>query len=353
MAAHKIEVAIILQGGGALGAYEWGAIRCLIEHGYVPKFVSGVSIGAMNAAAVAGAPDGDMVGCLDQLWKAITLRDNPFFPAKQPAWLSMFGNPAFWASRSDLFNAMRWTSTCEVNPMRKTLADIIDFERLNDPLGVHIGVNSTSVRTGDIHRFRSTQMRITAEHILASGALPPNFPAVEIDGELYWDGGLSNNTPVKTLLSMMSAQEQASTPIFCVDLFPAKGALPLNLMDVQNRMTEIQYESRLSNYINDLSDVIDLLHPDGVKSSIDSGHTLLETLKNIHVIHAPHAPMTGAMDFSEYGVKQRRDIGYVAMDDYLSANKAALTTQPAKAAVAPKPRPGKAAAATAVAVEVA
>ena len=341
MAANKIEVAIILQGGGALGAYEWGAIRCLVEHGYVPKFVSGVSIGAMNAAAVAGAPDGDMVGCLNQLWKAITLRNNPFFSVKQPPLLSIFGNPAFWASRSDLFNVLNWTSMCQVNPLRKTLADIIDFKRLNDPHGVHIGVNSTSVRTGEIRRFCSTKMRLTTEHILASGALPPMFPPVEIDGELHWDGGLSNNTPVKTLLSMMSIEEQACTPIFCVDLFPAAGAPPVNLIDVQNRMAEIQYESRLKNYISELSDVVDLLHPDGFMSSVNPGQTLLGTLKNIHAIHAPHAPLTGAMDFSEYGIKQRRDVGYHAMEKYLSKNKETLANQVAKVAMVPQTRPSK------------
>jgi hypothetical protein len=143
------KMGLVLQGGGALGAYEYGAVTRLVELGWQPVAVTGVSIGATTAAAIAGAYDGDICASLKRLWDAITLKQMPFWPAERQATFSMFGNPRFWRSRTDYFNFHQWTSLCDVSPMRNTLATICDFERLNDSSKMRIAVTATNVQTGD------------------------------------------------------------------------------------------------------------------------------------------------------------------------------------------------------------
>ena len=137
------KMGLVLQGGGALGAYEYGAVTRLVELGWEPVVVTGVSIGAATAAAIAGAREGDICASLKRLWEAITLSPLPFWPADRQATFSIFGNPGFWQSRHDLYNYTKWTSLCDVSPMRKTLAKVCDFERLNDASKMRIAVTAT------------------------------------------------------------------------------------------------------------------------------------------------------------------------------------------------------------------
>jgi len=350
------KMALVLQGGGALGAYESGVVTRLVELGWQPVAVAGVSIGAINAAAIAGARGGDVAASLKRLWDAITLKENPFWPASQQALFSMCGNPRFYRLRSDFYNMMEWTSTCDVSPMRETLKEVCDFNQINDWQHMRLSVTATNVESGcltsfsnhaadDNVRYRITprvkKLSITPDHILASGSLPPGFPMTEIDGAHYWDGGLFDNTPIEALLDLLNDDEIDSLPIFVLNLFPTQGGLPKNLMEVKGRMMEITYQNRfwaryeepgagLSHFI-DMLEGLDRDLPDGspIRSSAAYRRLLrLRALDNIEVITAEHTGMAGGADFSAYGVKRRFDIGYEATDRYLAEHPSLSKAHP-------------------------
>ena len=342
-------IGLIMQGGGALGAYEYGALCCLLERGYQPVAVSGVSIGAVNTAVVAGAWDGDVRRGLDRLWGAITLTTWPFWPAERQAMMSVFGNPRFWWPRMDLFNASAWTSLCHVTPMYATLREVVDFDSINTNPKVRMAVTATCVRTGESVRFSNHHpdspkrpgravravkdaTRIGPEHILASGSLPPGFPMTEIGGQHYWDGGLFDNTPLRPLLEMLTEDESKHLPIVVLNLFPSCGRVPGNLMEAHLRQLEITYESRFWSEFGGSQGAVDfadmLTHLD---ATLDPGHPLREhdqfkrvmlyrALRNLHVIENADVVVTGGMDFSECGVSRRRGDGFQMMEKYLDAN---------------------------------
>jgi NTE family protein len=330
------EIGLVLQGGGALGAYEYGAITRLVEADFKPVAVTGVSIGAINAAAVAGARHGDIIGSLKNLWEAITLRTVPFLLANHQEMLSMFGNPHFYTLRRDWFNTLNWTSLCDVSPMYRTLTEMVDFDRLNDPAQVKFAVTATDVASGESVRFCNLETRITPDHILASGSLPPGFPMTQIGERYYWDGGVFDNTPLRPLIEILSSEQAETLPIIIIDLFPTMDAVPSNLIEVKNRLLELSYENRfwddfggpegLKAYAEMLSELDNEL-PAG--SSLRT-HTQYQRmmkyrcLKNLKVITSPHVPMTGGMDFSEYGVRNRHDAGYAAADKFISEWRAGL-----------------------------
>ena len=142
------DMALVLQGGGALGAYEYGAVTRLVELGWQPRAVSGVSIGAINAAAIAGSRPGEIVANLHRLWEAITLQDVPWLLPAQQAQLAVFGNPNFYRLRTDYDQALGWTSLCDVSPMYSTLARICDFDLINDAAHMRLAVTATNLRRG-------------------------------------------------------------------------------------------------------------------------------------------------------------------------------------------------------------
>jgi NTE family protein len=336
------KMGLVLQGGGALGAYEYGAVTRLVERGWEPVAVTGVSIGAATAAAIAGARDGDICASLRHLWEAITLSPVPLWPTDRQAMFSIFGNPGFWQGRHDLYNYTQWTSLWDVSPMRKTLAKVCDFERLNDASNVRIAVTATNVQSGDQVSFsnyvanadathyvtpRIKPVRLTPDHILASGSLPPAFPMTVIDGVPYWDGGLFDNTPIETLLDLLEDNELDHLPIFIVNLFATHSALPTNLQEVQERMVEISFESRfllahadadgsLREFTTTIEELMRDLPQDSPARGRESFRRLVRfrALKNIRIIEADHAPMTGGLDFSVHGVRSRFTSGYEAVD---------------------------------------
>ena len=255
--------ALVLQGGGALGAYQAGVYQGLDEAGIAPDWLAGISIGAFNTAIVAGNPPGRRVEALREFWDTISQ------PTLLPA--TTLGQEARYAGLGDDLRA--WLDTWEAwraliegqrgfyrprgwdplaapgpaeaswydtTPMIATLERMVDFDRLNDG-GIRVSVGAVNVRTGNLEYFDNSQMRLDARHILASGALPPAFPAVEIDGEYYWDGGLVSNTPLSQVLA---SEPRRDTLVFQVDLWSAQGALPQTLLDVAERQKEIQYSSR-------------------------------------------------------------------------------------------------------------
>ncbi|WP_082578689.1 patatin-like phospholipase family protein [Lysobacter sp. Root690] len=263
-------IALVLQGGGALGAYQAGVYQGLFEAGIAPNWIAGISIGAFNTAIIAGNPPQRRMEALREFWDTISqpylLPSTTFgqearfadIDADSRAWLDTWeawraiveGQHGFYQPRSwlgqdpmALFGAPPGPSAAsfyDTSPMIATLERMVDFDRLNDG-GIRVSVGAVNVRTGNLEYFDNTQMRLDARHILASGALPPAFPAVEIDGEFYWDGGLVSNTPLSQVLT---ASPRSDTLVFQVDLWNAHGDLPQNLLDVAERQKEIQYSSR-------------------------------------------------------------------------------------------------------------
>ncbi|MFO1105482.1 MAG: patatin-like phospholipase family protein [Amaricoccus sp.] len=327
-----MDIGLVLQGGGALGAYEWGSVSRLVEAGMRPVAITGVSIGAINTAVIAGAKGGDIVASLDALWKAITLRAVPFMPAQAQAELSLFGNPRFFRPRTDIWAMTRWPSFYSVDPMRDTLNEIVDFGRLND-LRLHkVAVTATRVRDGMGLSFANTEYRLDARHILASGSLPPGFPMTEIDGEFYIDGGVFSNTPLDQLLAMLDDSQLDTLPIFMLDLFPAKDATPSNILQIQNRMKEITYENRIeaeyggATGLDAHGKMVRLLaeatkdNPELAKNQTVKAFLRQRAYANVNVIQAPHAPFSGDHDFSYDGVMQRYARGRDAAEAWLKAS---------------------------------
>jgi NTE family protein len=336
------KMGLVLQGGGGLGAYEYGAVTRLVERGWQPAAITGVSIGAITAAAVAGARDGDICASLKRLWDAITLLPVPFVPPERQAAFSLFGNPNFWRARTDYLSLPEWTSLCDVSPMAATLEAICDFARLNDPTHIRLSVTATNVLSGAQVSFANhvapslrakrtvTPVVLTARHILASGSLPPGFPPTVIDGVPYWDGGLFDNTPIAALLDLLAEDEIADLPIFVVDLFPSQAAAPQTLAEVLARMLEIAYENRfgaefadpagdLAGFTGMLAELGAALPADSPIRASEAFQRLLRlaALKNLRTIAAPHTPMTGGMDFSSWGVSHRFEAGRAAVDRLL------------------------------------
>jgi NTE family protein len=281
-------IALVLQGGGALGAYQAGVFQALAEAGIEPDWISGISIGAFNSAVIAGNPPEARVEKLRQFWEAITEPyvqwPAPFPPpgAAPPPGTSVAPQPSDfwtlasglaptlngdiargflnqWAAGRVLFNgtpgffalrpvtpwfwpgsSIRATSYYDTTDLKRTLERLVDFDRINSQT-MRLSVGAVNVQTGNFVYFDTTKDRIRPEHIMASGALPPAFAAVEIDGEYYWDGGLVSNTPLRWVVD---GRPQRDTLVFQVDLWSSRGELPRNMAHVNTRQKEIIYSSR-------------------------------------------------------------------------------------------------------------
>lgn len=258
-------IALLLQGGGALGAYQGGVYQALSEAHLDPDWVAGISIGAVNAALIAGNAPEARVGRLREFWERIT-RSDPFDgePLLGMAPFAVRGDAArglvnqlsagaalvsgvsgFFAPRFPLAwlqppGSPEATSHYDTAPLKSTLEELIDFDRINSG-EVRFSVGAVNVSTGNFVYFDSTTHTIGPEHVMASGALPPGFPAVEIEGELYWDGGLVSNTPLQWVLE---SEPRRDTLAFQVDLWSARGTVPRSMTEVMTRQKEIQYSSR-------------------------------------------------------------------------------------------------------------
>ena len=254
---HHDHTVLVLQGGGALGAYQAGVYEGMTERGITPDWVTGVSIGAINGALIAGNPVERRLERLREFWDRVssgnplaTLAD--FEPLRtglnrlSALAAATFGVPGFFSPRipPPLFardGTPGALSIYDTAPLRKTLEDLIDFDLLNHRQRVRLSVGAVHVTTGNSIYFDNRDHGITVDHIIASGSLPPGFPAITIDGEQYWDGGLVSNSP---LWYVLDDAPDISALILQVDLFSAKGQLPDNLDQVQERAKDIQYSSK-------------------------------------------------------------------------------------------------------------
>jgi NTE family protein len=247
--------ALVLQGGGALGAYQAGVFEELAKHRLEPDWVAGVSIGAINAALIVGNPPERRVARLREFWDLVSGglhalgpiwgERNATFHRFSAALSTVIGVEGFYRPRvlpplayPDGTDAAR--SIYDTSPLHETLKKLVDFDRINDgPTRLSLG--AVNVRTGNSEYFDNRRQKIGPEHIMASGALPPAFPPVFVDGEPYWDGGIVSNTPLQYVLDN---RERGNILIAQVDLFSARGGLPRNLTEVMTRQKDIQYSSR-------------------------------------------------------------------------------------------------------------
>jgi NTE family protein len=247
------KVALVLQGGGALGSYQAGVFEVLARSRCQPAWVAGISIGAINAALIAGNAPGDRVDRLREFWHRVAPRSHHLHGGQTDPFelwrraisshtTILLGQPGFFHPRPPLaWLGQGPTSFYDTAALRQTLERLVDFDRIGAPGEMRLSVGAVNVRTAQFSYFDSDRMPIRAEHVMASGALPPGFPPVEIDGEGYWDGGLVSNTPLSYVLDHVPRE---SLLIFQVDLFQARGKLPETLHEVAEREKDIRYASR-------------------------------------------------------------------------------------------------------------
>ena len=247
---------LVLQGGGALGSYQAGAFEALYASGRRTQWVAGVSIGAINAALIAGNPPAQRVERIRAFWDLVSSGGSamPFLADVMPRGLfnemsasstMMHGISGFFEPRIPPATLMPKgsvgaSSFYDTAPLRDTLLELVDFDYLNAG-PVRLSTGAVNVETGNMTWFDSAKHAITVEHIMASGALPPGFPAIEIDGQFYWDGGLVSNTPLQYVFDQ---QSDADLCIFQVDLFNARGALPASVWEIEARTKDIRFSSR-------------------------------------------------------------------------------------------------------------
>ena len=257
MTTHPEKEVIVLQGGGALGAYQAGAYEALCDAGHMPNWVAGTSIGAVNAAIIAGNPPEQRASRLREFWERVSSRliawplgtdesSSRIFNENSAALCASGGVRGFFEPRIPPAVVMpqgtpEAISVYDTEPLKATLIELVDFDLLNSGL-VRMSIGAVQVLTGNMQYFDTALQTIGPEHVMASGALPPGFPPIEIDGEPYWDGGLVSNTPLEHVLERSGPREDMC--IFQIDLFSAKGCMPETLFDITQREKEIRYSSR-------------------------------------------------------------------------------------------------------------
>ncbi len=336
------QIALLLQGGGALGSYQAGVYQALAEADLHPDWVAGISIGAINSAIIAGNAPDRRVDRLREFWETVSA--SPLgIPYYKSAELSdklshqivnqaqamgalLFGAPNFFVPRMP--PAMLWppgsatkASYYDNTPLKATLARLVDFDRINAGQ-MRFSVGAVDVCSGNFIYFDSTTHRIRAEHVIASGSLPPGFAATEVDGQHYWDGGLISNTPLQWVLD---SRPRRDTLAFQVDLWNSRGILPKDLIEVEVRYKEIMYSSRnraaTDQYKNvqklrvAVAKLISQL-PEGLRDSEDAkllaGEADDKVCNIVHLIYRSqkYEGIAKDFEFSRRTMEEHWDVGY-------------------------------------------
>lgn len=339
---------LVLQGGGALGAYQAGAYEALSVAGIEPDWVAGISIGAVNAAIIAGNRPEHRRPRLREFWDIVSSRltlppiaidDNSrkLFNETSAALVASTGAPGFFTPRYPpaVFNlpgTMDAISLYDTYPLKETLLELVDFDILNSS-AVQYSIGAVEVDTGNLKYFDSRHDTITPEHIMASGALPPGFPPVEINGKLYWDGGIVSNTPLQYILDGGLPRDDMT--IFQIDLFSARGPIPKTLFDVQMREKEIRYSSRTrlnTDYFKVLQSLrravrrLDSLVSDEIKAGFDwkllSSFSCNAAVTLVHLIHrrAAYSTQSNDYEFSRYTINEHWQAGRADVESTLGSD---------------------------------
>lgn len=323
---------LVLQGGGALGAYQGGAYEALAAERLEPEWVAGVSIGAINAAIIAGNPPERRIGRLRRFWDLVSshlllpplatdTHSRLIFNQASAMLSASAGVPGFFEPRVPPALLMppgtrQAIGFYDTAPLRRTLLNLIDFNLLNSR-AVRFSVGAVEVDSGNLKYFDNFERRILPEHIMASGALPPGFPPVEIDGKLFWDGGVVSNSPLQYVLD--GRHGRTDMCVFQIDLFSATGNIPETLFDVQTREKEIRYSSRTrlnTDHFRHLQSMrravrrLDAVLPNAIKASDDwqllSTFSCDAAVTIVHLIHrrAAYAMQSNDYEFSRYSMNE-------------------------------------------------
>lgn len=335
------QTVLVFQGGGALGAYQIGVYQALHEAGIEPDWVIGTSIGAINAALIAGNRVPDRLDALREFWRRVEhghIFDSPFaslFAPVRTMSAVLGGIPNFFTPNPMAFLSPHLPLGPEgagyysTQKLRDTLNELVHFDLLNGS-ETRITVGAANVSTSEMHYFDSRDFDFDVRHILASGALPPAFPAVRIDGELYWDGGIVSNTPVEAVFDDFPRKNSI---VFAVHLWNPHGAEPKSLWEVTNRQKDIQYTSRSASHIKRqrqlhklrhiITKLYEALPPEAINSEDAKQLASYGCYTRIHVVRLL-APMldnedhTRDVDFSPRGIRERWEAGYKHTVDALA-----------------------------------
>jgi NTE family protein len=329
---NREKTVLVLQGGGALGAYQAGAYEALAEADQCPEWVAGISIGAINSALIAGNPPGRRAERLRTFWHRVSSRlllgpiatDNEsrkIYNEVSAAFVAATGVPGFFDPRFpppflSPKGSLAAISYYDTSPLYATLTELVDFDYLNSGR-MRVSVGAVQVETGNLKFFDTAHGEIRPEHIMASGALPPGFPPVIIDGTAYWDGGIVSNTPLQYVLDWSGPRTDMC--VFQLDLFSAKGPMPETVFDITQREKDIRYSSRtrlntdVFRELQTMRRVIRSLEeklPDEIKSSAD--WRLLSSLgcdaaiTIVHLIHrrAAYSTQSNDYEFSRFTIDE-------------------------------------------------
>jgi NTE family protein len=255
--ASDYRTAIVFQGGGALGAYECGVVKALYEErrGFKPAIVTGISIGAINAAILVGAKDNPLE-VLETAWRkrltvslcpAVRSFIGPFLTPAIEQGLAAFGNEGMYQFRPDFFIApLLATSIYDLAPLRRTLGELVDEERLNRPKEIRLVVGAIDVKSGEPKYFDNQEERLAIDHVIASGSIPPSFPSTSTGGVPYWDGGLFLNTPLSSAINCLEQiPGDVKRELIVVELFPMEAPEPTDMSEVSNRLGQLMFASKL------------------------------------------------------------------------------------------------------------
>jgi predicted acylesterase/phospholipase RssA len=349
--SHKlVEVAVVLQGGGALGAYECGGVTALLElmdaaqaqgRPVTLKAVTGVSIGAINAACTVGAADrADARRRIGEMWDDLALAAPDFWPRQAQRDLSLFGLPGFYWPRSDYLKVTSWTSYYNTSPLRATLERHVDFDALNGSDTLFV-VTAVDVESGVLTPFSNRavkgdkKQKIGPKHIMASGSLPPQFPWTTINNHDYWDGGVVDNTPLGYAIDGFSHGDDVRRVLVVMDLYPLRAQLPRSLTDVDDRLHELSFGNRMrqdrktadriNDFVKTIGELAALVPAGKVTGDLKARVDWANEFKAIEVLDIdmqnptvegkprPQDPSDdefGLRDFSKSTVQRRRDVGY-------------------------------------------
>ncbi len=328
------QTVLVLQGGGALGAYQAGVYQALHEAGIEPDWVIGTSIGAINAALIAGNDPAHRLAKLQEFWHRVeyslpanTLAMLPGGTQASRMLTMMNGLPSFFKPNPLALMGGAWPLGPEhaghysTAPLRQTLSELVDFDRINRR-ETRIAVGAANVCTSQMHYFDSREQEFRVEHVMASGALPPAFPAVRVDGELYWDGGILSNTPLEAIFD---DNPRRNSLVFSVHVWNPDGAEPTTLNQVLNRQKDVQFASRSRSQVARQQQMHKLRHiianlaqrlPESERTSNEVAELAsygCVTQMHVMALVAPTLPNedhTKDIDFSGGGIRARWQAGY-------------------------------------------
>jgi len=328
------QVVLVFQGGGALGAYQAGAYQALHESGIEPDWIIGTSIGAINASLIAGNEPDNRVERLEEFWRRMRrkefwgLSNWPGLVDTTSYWSTVLGGiPGFFEPNPLAFLGAHYplgrdnAGFYSTAPLEKTLTELVDFALVKRCMP-RLTVGAAHVRSSQIRYFDSRETAISVRHVMASGALPPAFPAVRIDGELYWDGGILSNTPTEAIFD---DNPRRNSLIFAVHMWNPMGVEPETIWEVLHRQKDIQYSSRVASHVAQqrqvhklrhvISELVKLIPEDARKDPLVKDLAEYGCLTRMHVVRllAPRLDNenhTKDIDFSPTGIRLRWEAGY-------------------------------------------